>query len=121
MKNFLHWAPRILGILGIMFISLFSLDVFQPGMPVFQMLQGFAIHLIPSILLLIFLSIAWKFEFAGGIIFILVSFVPFLFLNNLFWTNAMLSVPFLLTGILFILSSWHFHQKSGKSTQGCGA
>lgn len=113
MNKFLHWAPRILGILSIIFISLFALDAFQEGVPISQMLLGFGIHLIPSILLLIFLLIAWKWELVGGIIFILISSMPFLALSNPVWMNGILSIPFALTGILFILSFWYSrHQKT---------
>jgi hypothetical protein len=115
MKKFLHWAPRILGILGIIFISLFALDAFQAGIPVSKMLTGFGMHLVPSILLLIFLLIAWKFALVGGIIFILVSLIPFFFLSNTFWVNGMLSISFLLAGVLFVLSSWSLYREQNKS------
>ena len=113
MNKFLYWSPRVLGVLSVLFISLFALDVFQTGTPFLQMLIGFSIHLMPSFLLLIFLIIAWKWEMVGGIVFILVSLVPFIFLSNLFWVNAMLSAPFVLTGILFILNFYYFRKVNG--------
>ena len=63
-------------------------------------------HLIPSVVLALLLALAWRYEAAGGIIFITVSLIPFLLLNNPGWVNAMLGVPFLLTGILFFISSY---------------
>jgi hypothetical protein len=114
MKKFLYWVPRVLGILAILFISLFALDAFQEGMPISQMLLGFTIHLIPSIILAIFLIVAWKWELIGGIVFVIVSTTPFFFLSNPFWMNGMLGGPFLLTGVLFILNSRY---KSSKQIQ----
>ena len=51
MKKFLVWAPRIAGILFILFISLFALDVFEMRLGVWGTLFALFMHLIPSILL----------------------------------------------------------------------
>lgn len=105
MLKALHWAPRITGILGILFISLFSLDVFEAGVPVGQIVIGFFIHNIPSLVLAGMLAVAWKYEQVGGYMFIAVSLAPFFLLSNPVWVNAMLCAPFLLTGVLFLASS----------------
>ncbi|MCX6787115.1 MAG: hypothetical protein NTY93_01140 [Candidatus Kaiserbacteria bacterium] len=105
MVKILFWAPRVVGILAILFISLFALDVFQEGASIAQMFLGLAIHLVPIAMLAIFLVVAWKYEIVGGILFVAISFIPFFLLRNLLWVNAMLCAPFLLTGILFFVSS----------------
>jgi hypothetical protein len=110
MKKVLYWAPRILGILSILFISSFSLDAFQAGVPISKILLELGMHLIPSLILVIFLWIAWKFELTGGIIFLLVSCIPFLSLSNPVWVNSFLAIPFALVGILFILSYYYSHK-----------
>jgi len=56
----LFWLPRILCIIAILFISLFALDAFQPDLTIWQQLEAFLMHLIPSFILLILLLIAWK-------------------------------------------------------------
>ncbi|MCX6786651.1 MAG: hypothetical protein NTU85_02450 [Candidatus Kaiserbacteria bacterium] len=109
MSKTLYWAPRGIGILAILFISLFALDIFQAGVPISQMLLGLVIHLIPSFVLVLFLVIAWKYELVGGFLFVVISLVPFFLLSNQVWVNAMLCAPFLLTGILFLISSYHAH------------
>jgi len=107
MSKTLYWAPRIIGIGAILFISLFALDIFQAGAPISQMLLGLVIHLIPSFALIIILVIAWKYEIVGGFLFVIISLVPFFLLSNQIWVNAMLCAPFFLTGILFLISSYY--------------
>ena len=70
-----HWFPRILGIIAILFISMFALDAFAPGLTLGQQLLDFLIHLIPSFVLLGILLTAWKWEKPGGIIFILIGLI----------------------------------------------
>ena len=69
----IHWLPRIICILAILFISMFALDAFNPEKTIWQQIGDFLIHLIPSFVLIIILIIAWKREFIGGIIFIIVT------------------------------------------------
>jgi len=118
--NILHWAPRIICILAILFISLFALDSFSPDLTIWQQLGSFLIHLIPSFLLLALLIVAWKWEFIGGIIFTLIGlgFSPLIFVHNYkmnqsVWISLfnvfVITLPFIISGILFILS--HFKKK----------
>lgn len=114
LKPFLYWLPRILCILAILFVSVFALDAFQPELTLWQQIQGFIMHLIPSFILLLFLLIAWKWELIGGIIFVLIGIVlsPFVYMHNYnmngsVWMSigiiAMITFPFIIVGILFIL------------------
>ena len=114
LKPFLYWLPRILCILAIVFISFFALDAFQPELTVWQQIQAFLMHLIPSFILLLFLLIAWKWELIGGVIFVLIGLVlsPFVYMHNYnmngsVWMSigiiAMITFPFILVGILFVL------------------
>ena len=114
MKAFLYWFPRILCILAILFISIFALDAFQPELTVWQQIQAFLMHMIPSFVLLLFLLIAWRWELIGGVIFLLIGLVmsPVIYLHNYnmngsVWMSigviATITFPFILVGILFIL------------------
>lgn len=116
----LHWTPRIICILAIMFLSLFALDSFAPHLTIWQQIRAFLMHLIPSIVLLILLIIAWKWEFIGGIIFSLIGlgFSPVIFahnykMNHSVWMSlgiiCMITLPFFITGILFIVN--HFKKR----------
>lgn len=120
----LHWAPRIICILAILFISLFALDSFRPDLTIWQQTGAFLIHLTPSFVLLAILIFAWKWELLGGIIFILlgIGFSPFIFvknynMNHSVWMSigiiAAITVPFVIVGILFIVS--HFKKRNQES------
>jgi len=117
MKTVLYWAPRVLGILGILYIGMFSLDVFEAGTPVLHMLLGFAIHSIPSLALVLFLVLAWKYERVGGALFFVAFLAPFLFLSNALWVNALLGAPFLLIGALFLASSYYSSDSTESNTE----
>ena len=116
----IRWAPRILCILAILFVSLFALDSFDSKFPLMKQIQAFLIHLIPSVILIIFLVVAWKNELIGGILFILLGmgFTPTIFIhnyqmNNSLWISLsiilMITFPFILAGCLFVWS--HFLKK----------
>ena len=69
LKIVLFWTPRVLGILFALFLSLFSLDVFDMELELWETLLAWLIHSIPSIVLLIALVLAWKWEWIGALIF----------------------------------------------------
>ena len=111
----LHWSPRILCILAILFISLFALDAFAPGHTLLQQIGDFLMHLIPSFVLLACLIVAWKWELIGGIILALIGigFSPFVYqlnynrIHNVGECLAivlMITFPFIVVGVLFIMS-----------------
>ncbi|MFH1248762.1 MAG: hypothetical protein V1660_01275 [archaeon] len=54
------WIPRIIAILFVMFISLFALDVFSEGYSPLQLIVGLFMHLIPSIIMTLFIIFAWR-------------------------------------------------------------
>lgn len=68
---FIYWTPRILSIVFILFLSMFSLDVFSPELSIGQIILGLFLHNIPSLVLLVVLLISWKREIVGAIVFIL--------------------------------------------------
>lgn len=115
-NGFLHWVPRILCILMILFISMFALDAFAPNLTIWQQLGGFLIHLIPSYILIAALIFAWKREHAGGWVFIIfgIGFSIAVFLLNLnrnhfsaaqsLINTLIVAIPFIVVGILFIRS-----------------
>jgi hypothetical protein len=103
---------------------MFAADAFHPGTPFSEQLLDFARHLIPSVILTLILIIAWKYEMAGGILFTLIGimFTYPIYRNN-FYNNQSVSTslsivlaitfPFILVGILFILSHIMKKKKSG--------
>jgi len=81
MKKALKWAPRILAILCIGFISIFALDVFEGGYGFPEVLIALFMHLIPSLLLLAALIVAWKRPRIGGTIFLILALTTIFFFN----------------------------------------
>ena len=119
--NVLSWTARILCILAILFISLFALDSVSSERTFWQNTAALLMSLIPSFVLLAVLIIAWKWEKTGGIILTIIGLALsiFVFVLNFKRNNfpvaislrnaLMLAIPFVLAGILFILS--HYRKK----------
>ena len=116
----IHWTPRIISILAILFISLFAFDSFSPELTIWQQIAAFLMHLIPSFVLIALLIVAWKWELIGGITYTLIGLVfsPFIFthnfnMNHSVWISLgivlLINIPFVIAGILFIVS--HFKKR----------
>ena len=63
----LRWTPRILGILFIAFVSMFSLDVFGAGYSPWETLVAFTMHNIPSFVLIACVILAWRWPWVGSL------------------------------------------------------
>ena len=120
MKHLLYWTPRVLIILFAAFISLFALDVFDAGYTFWETAFALFMHLIPTFLLIIALVIAWKWERVGGLLFIGLGVLFFIWFGgmrvggptlaeNWFATLFMPGVMFL-TGILFFTDQYYRSQ-----------
>ena len=110
-----HWLPRIICLLAILFISLFAADAFAPGLTIWQQLGAFIMHLIPSFILLGFLIVAWKWEYVGGLIFLIIGLAlsPIVFMHNYNMNHSVwmslgiilaITFPFVIVGLLFMVS-----------------
>ena len=113
--KFFLWTPRVLTILAILFMMMFSFDVFGGNEPLTRQLLGFLIHNIPAFIFTGVLVLAWKNELAGGLVFI----ICFLFSSIAFdsftgnpWSLLVIG-PFLLIGGLFI--AYHIFFKKQQS------
>ena len=118
--SLIHWIPRVICILAILFISMFAADAFAPEHSIWQQIGDFLMHLIPSFILLALLIVAWKWELIGGVIFTVIGIVlsPLIFYHNYsmnqsvsmsFLILLVITFPFIVVGILFIIS--HFMKK----------
>lgn len=106
LKPALYWTPRILAILVILFISIFSLDVFGEGYGFFETIAALFMHLIPSFILAGITVLAWKNETAGGIAFIVlgIAFTIFFSAYKQLATFLLICLPVFVIGGLFLLS-----------------
>ena len=125
-NKFIYWTPRILSIIFICFLALFSLDVISPELSFWQIVVGLFMHNIPVFILLAVLLISWKHEIVGGIVFILagllysgLSIIRIIMSNPvewymLFW-SLQIAGPAFLIGILFIIN-WRRKKHNHKDT-----
>lgn len=104
-EKILYWTPRILTILALLFMLVFSFDVFEGNEPFLKKLGGFFIHNIPVIILGTILAVAWFWELEGGILIFVAALYACIRFNSFTTNKASLIVfiPFLITGVLFIL------------------
>jgi hypothetical protein len=119
-SRFVYWTPRILSILFLIFLAMFSLDVFGTGLGFWKTILALLIHNIPVFILTIVLIISWKYEIVGGVAFILagilyVVIMLFNVFNNKFeWYMVSYSLiiggPAFVIGGLF-LANWYKKKK----------
>jgi hypothetical protein len=118
-EKFLHRLPRILSILFILFLSLFSLDVFEPGKSFREIAIGLFMHNIPSLVMIVVLIISWRNDVFGAIGFIGAGliYMAFVVMNTtqpwyiaLTW-GLSIAAPAFLIGILYLMS-WRTKTKA---------
>ena len=109
-NKFIFWTPRILAIIFLLFLAMFSLDIFGNDYTFWETVVGLFMHNIPTLILLIVLIIAWRHEIVGAIAFIFAGlFYIFIMLINTEFEWSMLlgsliiSGPAFLVGILFFI------------------
>ena len=78
-NKFIYWTPRILSIILVLFLTIFSWDVFDENLGFWQTVLGLLIHNIPALLLAVTVWISWKYEIVGGVAFILAGLVHMVF------------------------------------------
>ena len=110
--KFLFWLPRILSVLFILFLSMFSLDVYEPGMSAREVAIRMLMHNIPSFIMIVLLIIAWRNDIFGAISFIGAGlfYMAFIVMNTtqpwyiaITWGLSSVGPAFLI-GILYLMS-----------------
>ena len=111
-NKFVYWIPRILSIILILFLTIFSWDVFDGNLSFGQTVLALLIHNIPAMLLAVIVWISWKYEIVGGIAFILAGIAHIISsiirenVNPWYMTLAISLIidgPAFLIGILFLV------------------
>lgn len=112
-SKFFYWLPRVLTILSLLFMLMFSLDSFGGNESVGRKILGFVIHNIPVFILAIILAVAWRWELAGGILLVIASLCASVFYHSFTGNPGSLVVigPFFLEGLLFIFHWVVFSRK----------
>jgi hypothetical protein len=102
--HWLRWVPRVLGIVVSLFIASFALDGFSQGKPFTDALMDVAIHLTPAAILLVVVTLSFRWEWIGGISFAgLAVAYAVVTRDRPDWTLA-IAGPLLIVGVLFLWS-----------------
>lgn len=110
----LIWTPRIAGVLIVLFIGLFSLDVFGGSASFWDQFLAFLMHSIPAIILAVVVALAWRWPAFGavafliGALFFLIAFGRGDFLQAL-GRLLLFSGPMLVIALMFY-ASWKWLQ-----------
>ncbi|HSN69075.1 MAG TPA: hypothetical protein VLV48_07505 [Thermoanaerobaculia bacterium] len=105
-RRTLYWTPRILGLLFAGFLSLFALDAFDESGGLWRKVLAFAMHLVPTFLVLLFVGLAWRREWIGGIAFSALAIVYVASTWGRFPLTVYVAIagPLILIGALFFLN-----------------
>lgn len=122
LNKFIYWAPRVLAILFILFLAMFSLDIFDGNYGFWGTVVGLFMHNIPSLVLTVLLVVAWKREIVGAIAFgagglLYIGTIVMTAINNQFeWYMVswclMIAGPAFVVAFLFLIN-WR-KRKSGQ-------
>lgn len=109
-NKILYWTPRILALLFVAFLCLFSLDSFTEATG-WTAIKLLFVHLLIPAIVLVATIIAWKKALWGSIIFsvLAVYYVWLVGLDRHWSWYLTISGPALLTAFLFFLS-WRYNK-----------
>ena len=109
-KRVLFWTPRALCILFAMFISTFALDVFRDSEGLLVTSIALLMHLVPTLLIIGVLLIAWRQEWIGAIAFGGLAWIYLAKSPNLhtLWDYAAIPAPLIALSVLFLIN-WKYH------------
>ncbi len=123
-NKFVYWTPRILSIVFILFLAMFSLDIFDGNYGFWGTILGLIMHNIPAFILAAVVIISWKHELLGAIVFPLggllyiTQLMITMFANGFEWYalswSLIVAGPAFLIGILFFLCWKKKHQEKQK-------
>lgn len=110
LPKILYWTPRVVCLLYIGFISLFALDVFSGEYNLAQTLVALTMHLIPSMLILLALVIAWRWELAGSVMFDVLAVGWLIYVGD-FGKSLIITLPLFVISSLFV-AGWGYRRKA---------
>jgi hypothetical protein len=113
----LYWAPRVLVLLFALFAGTFTVDGTGPHRGSWETLFAFGVHLIPSIVVLLVLAVAWEWELLGGTLCVAMGVLYIVIANPEipFAIYLLLGGAPILVGGLFWLHWWLAHRTPPRS------
>jgi hypothetical protein len=111
-KRLLFWAPRLLCILFAAFITLFAFDALEGVHGFWDGAVALAMHLLPTGIVLLLLTIAWRWEWVGAVLITaLGGLYVVCFWGRFHWSAyALIAGPLLVMGTLFLVG-WVYHSQ----------
>ncbi len=113
-KPWLFWTPRILALLFVGFLALFSFDVFSTATG-WEAVLALLIHNIPDLVLLAVVVLAWKRPVIGAFGFLIAGFSYIVFLAGSFepymfgWMFLIAGPAFLVSGLFY--ADWYWNRE----------
>ena len=107
----MFWLPRVAGIIFVLFLSLFALDIFEMNLSFWETIVALFMHLIPSILMAIAIALAWRWEWIGTVIFAGWAIFYAATARGFHWSVYVIiaGIPFVI-GVLFLLD-WVYRKE----------
>lgn len=111
--------PRTIGLIYLLFLMLFSFDVFEGTGVTGNEILAFLIHSLPSITLLVILILTWRRPFWGGILFLAFAAAITLLLQTYADTDrlTLITMPPILTSVLFFAAYQRTRRLAAKENQ----
>lgn len=110
-QQVLFWAPRLLGIAFTVFLALFALDAFEAGKPLWPAIRDFVLHLVPALVVLGVLVLAWRDERIGALAFLMLAAAYAVWVGFRADWVLTISGPLLLVAVLFMLGAGRAHAR----------
>lgn len=107
LNRVIYWLPRGAALLYIAFLSIFAGDVFEQYRG-WEAILPLIIHLLPSLVLLLVVMAAWKYELIGALLFLMAAtgYVCIVGLDRDWSWYAAIAGPALVVSMLFFLGWW---------------
>ena len=117
-ERLLHWTPRILGLLFAAFLGVFALDAFGEADTPWRTALALMMHLLPTAVVLGALAVAWRWGWAGGVVFLaLGAWYLSAAWGRFPWpTYVVIAGPLGLLGLLFEIDWWYNRRRAGSGS-----
>lgn len=97
-------AARLSGMAFALAVSLFAMDAFNEDLGFWKTLAALAVHLVPTLFILAVILVAWKYEWLGAFVFLLLGVLYVGSRQADALTYLVIAGPLFLTGTLFLFS-----------------
>lgn len=100
----LHWIPRVLTIILIIGITIYTYVTFYDDPVIFNKIEELLFYFLPTFIMLFFFKVAWNHETTGGILLFLIASILLLVYQVKVGIAVFLSL--LITGTLFLIDGY---------------